>query len=33
VTFIGQLVGRTIEPAEPGRTEQVSLDVQGAVQP
>jgi hypothetical protein len=33
LTFIGQLVGRTIEPAEPGRTEQVSLDVQGAVQP
>jgi hypothetical protein len=33
LTFIGQLIGRTIEPAEPGRTEQVSLDVQGAVQP
>jgi hypothetical protein len=33
VTFIGQLIGRTIEPAEPGRTETVTLDVQGAVQP
>jgi hypothetical protein len=33
VTFIGQLIGRTVEPAEPGRNETVTLDVQGTVQP
>jgi hypothetical protein len=31
VIFVGQLTGRTIEPAEPGRTETVTLDVQGTV--
>jgi hypothetical protein len=31
VTFVGQLTGRTIEPAEQGRTETVTLDVQGKV--
>lgn len=30
-TLIGQLVGRTIEPAEQGSVERVSLDVQGSV--
>jgi hypothetical protein len=30
-TIIGQLVGRTIEPAERGRNEVVTLDVQGTV--
>lgn len=28
-TVVGQLVGRTVEPAEAGRTETVTLDVQG----
>jgi len=32
-TFVGQLTGRTIEPPEPGRTETVTLDVQGTVTP
>lgn len=31
LTLIGQLVGRTIEPAERGRNETVTLDVQGTV--
>jgi hypothetical protein len=31
VIFVGQLTGRTIEPAEQGRTETVTLDVQGKV--
>jgi hypothetical protein len=30
-TFVGQLVGRSIEPPERGGTEQVTLDVQGTV--
>jgi hypothetical protein len=30
-TFIGQLVGRSVEPPERGGTEQVTLDVQGTV--
>jgi hypothetical protein len=30
-TFVGQLVGRSIEPPERGSTEQVTLDVQGTV--
>jgi hypothetical protein len=30
-TITGQLTGRTIEPAEQGRTEMVTLDVQGTV--
>lgn len=30
-TVVGQLVGRSIAPAEQGRTEQVTLDVQGTV--
>lgn len=30
-TFIGQLVGRTIDPPEQGRTETVTMDVQGAL--
>lgn len=30
-TIIGQLIGRTIAPAEQGRTETVTLDVQGTV--
>jgi len=30
-TLVGQLVGRTIEPEQPGRTETVKLDVQGTV--
>lgn len=29
-TFIGQITGRKIDPAEPGRTESVTFDVQGA---
>jgi hypothetical protein len=29
VTIVGQIVGRTIEPAEPGKTETVTFDVQG----
>ncbi len=28
-TFVGQIIGRTIQPAEPGGTEQVTIDVQG----
>jgi hypothetical protein len=28
-TIVGQLVGRTIAPPERGRTEQVTLDIQG----
>lgn len=31
VTIVGQLVGRGIAPAEQGRTEQVTLDIQGTV--
>lgn len=30
-TFVGQIVGRTIRPAESGRTEEVTFDVQGTV--
>lgn len=29
-TIIGQIIGRSIEPAEPGSTERVTFDVQGA---
>jgi hypothetical protein len=31
VTVIGQIIGRTIKPAQPGRTERVTMDVQGTV--
>jgi hypothetical protein len=31
LTIVGQITGRTIEPAERGRVERVTLDVQGAV--
>jgi hypothetical protein len=30
VTIVGQVVGRTIEPGEPGRTETVTFDVHGS---
>lgn len=30
-TIIGQLIGRTIDPPEQGRTERVTLDIQGTV--
>lgn len=31
VTIVGQIVGRTIKPAQQGRTERVTMDVQGTV--
>lgn len=31
VTIVGQIIGRTIEPQQPGRTEKVTMDVQGTV--
>jgi hypothetical protein len=31
VTIIGQIIGRTIKPAQQGRTERVTMDVQGTV--
>lgn len=32
-TFMGQLTGRSVAPAQPGRSEQVTMDVQGTVAP
>lgn len=31
VRVVGQIIGRTIKPAQPGRTERVTMDVQGTV--